>query len=301
MSLLSGIFSIRENFFQEIKMRMAITGDLHLNNNTYNIKDKETNLPIKTVDAFRALDFFVDECISRKVDRAVLVGDIYDNHFPGNGIREMFNRRVQKLSKSGIQVVVMIGNHDISGEHHAVKPIEGWRSNVRVVDKEVIEETEDYVAIYVPHTSEIESGKKTFPQIVAEMRPKVNGDIPVIFFGHMSLNGAMRNDSCAHSSKVDLSAGDIEATGATHGFLGHFHKHQKVGEGIPIYYVGSLERHRLDEINGDRGFYIFDTETSEMDRVEYKGQRPMKKIYVESFDEALADITHEGARRSMPR
>jgi DNA repair exonuclease SbcCD nuclease subunit len=206
---------------------------------------------------------------------------------------EMFNERIQKLTRAGIQCVIMTGNHDMSGNHHAIKPVRGWLSTVKVVDKPIIENGDGYTAIYVPHTVDIESGAKSFPQLVAALRPKVKPGEPCIFYGHMSVNGAMRNDSCEHTSKTDLSAGDIEATGATHAFLAHFHKHQKVGDGIPIYYGGSLERHRLDEINGERGFYVFDTETQETTRVEYTGQRPMKKIYVESFDEALADICHE--------
>ena len=62
-------------------MRTAVTGDLHLNNNTYNIKDRDSRLPIKTVDSFKAFDFFIDECIARKVDRIVLAGDIWNNHY----------------------------------------------------------------------------------------------------------------------------------------------------------------------------------------------------------------------------
>jgi len=275
-------------------MRIAITADLHLNNSTYNIRDKESGLPIKTVDSFRALDFFIDECVSRKVDRIVFAGDIYDNHNPSSSIMEMFNERVQRASREGIQIVIMAGNHDMNGDHHAIRPVRGWISTIKVVDKPIVEHSkEGFTAIYVPHTSGIESGTVSFPQMVASMRPELKEGEPCIFFGHFSVNGAMRNDSSEHSKKTDVSAGDIEATGATHAFLGHFHKHQKIGSGIPIYYVGSLERHRMDEIDGDRGFYIFDTKTLKADRVEYAGQRPMKKIYAESFDEAFGDITHE--------
>lgn len=274
-------------------MKIAITADLHLNNSTYGIKDRETGLPIKAVDSFRALDFFISESISRKVNRIVIVGDIYDNHHPGNKIMEMFNDRIQNASAAGLQIVVMPGNHDMSGDNHAISPVKGWLPNIKVVEKPMVENGNGYKAIYVPHTPDIESGVRSFPQLVASQRVERNGGEPVIFFGHFSVNGAMRNDSSEHSSKMDVSAGDIEATGATIAFLGHFHKHQKIGDGIPVYYVGSLERHRIDEINGDRGFYIFDTDTQEMERVPYSGQRPMKKIYVESFEEALADIEHE--------
>ncbi len=274
-------------------MKIAYTGDLHLNNKTYNIKDKATGLPVKTVDAFRALDFFVDKCIDMKVDRIVFGGDIFDNYHPSNEILEMFNQRVQKASHHNIQIVAMAGNHDMSGEQHALRPMRGWLSTIKVVDQPIAEQGDGFTAIYVPHTADIDSGAKSFPQLVASMKPEVKPGEPCIFFGHFSVNGAMRNDSCEHNSKIDVSAGDIEATGATVAFLSHFHKHQKVGTGIPIYYSGSLERHRMDEINGDRGFYVFDTETQKYDRVEYTGQRPMKKIYVESYEEAYDDIMAE--------
>jgi len=271
-------------------MRVAVTADLHLNNKTYGIKDRDSGLPIKTVDSFRALDFFVSECKAQKVDRVVIAGDVYDNYHPSSDIMEMFNTRLQDLESSGIQVVVMPGNHDASGNTYAISPIKGWSSTIKIVDKPVVENGDGYKAIYVPHTSDIESGARSFPQLLASVRTEREGDEPIIFFGHFSVNGAMRNDYSEHVSKMDVSAGDIESTGATVAFLGHFHKHQKIGTGIPIHYVGSLERHRLDEINGERGFYIFDTETQESTRIPYTGQRPMKKIHVESFDEALADI-----------
>jgi DNA repair exonuclease SbcCD nuclease subunit len=273
-------------------MIMAITADLHLNNSVYGVMDKDTGLPIRTVDSLKALSFFVDSCIEKKIDRAVIAGDVYDTHAPVNTVQRLFNRQVQKLVAAKIQVVIMVGNHDTCDNHHALMPSEGWNKLVKVVDKEIVEITPTYSCIYVPHTIDVQRGVKTFPQIVNSVvqdRTALTG--PVVFFGHFAVNGSVSNDYHVHSSRTDAALSDILATGAQVAFLGHFHKFQRLECDIPAYYVGSLERHNMTDTSTERGFTIFNTETMEIDRVLYTGYRPMKKIYSSSYDEAMKEIT----------
>jgi len=273
-------------------MKIAVTADTHLNNSVYGVRDPESGLPLKTVDSFRALDFFVEESIVRKVDRVCFVGDIYTNHYPLNSIRQMFVERVQMLTKKGIQVVLLTGNHDFTNSHHALMPLRGWSSLVKVVDQPIIERNPEFAAMYIPHTGDIESGKDNFPSLVRSMTMK-DDDTPKLFFGHFSVNGAARNDSTSHDNRSDVSVGDIESTCCDYAFLGHFHKYQRLESETWISYVGSIERHSISELNSNCGFSIIDTSTGEIERVVYDRLRPMKRILSASFDEAMDDIRDE--------
>lgn len=275
-------------------MRMAITADLHLNNSTYGVEDKETGLPIRTIDSIRAFKFFVDSCISLNVDRAVIIGDVFDDQAPINTVRQMFNEQIQKLANAKIQSVIVVGNHDACNNHNALMPLKGWNRLVKIVDKEIIENSDSYSCIYVPHTVDVHLGKKTFPQVVREVVKDSSAlKKPRIFFGHFSVNGGVSNDYKVNSTKTDVSIGDILSTGADIGFLGHFHKFQRLDGDTPIYYVGSIERHDMSDTSNDRGFTLFDTETMETDRVQYNDLRPMKKIYTSSYSEAMKEISDE--------
>jgi len=273
-------------------MRVAITADLHVNNDVYKIRDVKTGLMLRTMDSFRALDFFVDKAIELEVDRVVAVGDIYHNHYPTSDIRRMFAERMQKLVNAGIQTVLMVGNHDACRDHHALMPLKGWNKLLKVVDAEVVEldKDDDYAAIYIPHTNAVERKEVKFPELVRTVTMGSKFPEPCLFFGHFGVTGAMKNDIRENTNRADVSVADIEATGATVAFLGHYHKHQAVKGNIPIHYVGSLERHRMDELNGKRGFYIYDTDTQESEWVEYDGCRPMARIVATSFEEAMDDI-----------
>jgi DNA repair exonuclease SbcCD nuclease subunit len=275
-------------------MRMAITADLHLNNSVYGVTDKDTGLPIRTVDAFKAFEFFVDKAIEMKVDRVVVVGDIFDNHAPSNSIHFLFNKQVQKLGRAGIQSVMLVGNHDSCESHHAVLPLKGWSKIIKVVDEPVVEKRDDYTCIYVPHTPSVQKGDETFPALVRTVSPDSSElSHPRIFFGHFAVTGALMNDYKESSGRSDVSVGDILSTGADVAFLGHFHKFQKIDAPIPIYYVGSLERHDMTDSSEDRAFMVYDTVTSEIDRIPYTGLRPMRKINTASYAEAVADIAAE--------
>jgi len=283
-----------ENAEPEREMRIAITADLHLNNSVYGVYDKDMRLPLRTVDALRALEFFVDKSISLKVDRIVVAGDVFDNHTPSNHVRRMFHRQIQKLVASNIQVVILTGNHDCCESHHALLPSVGWSNLIKIVDTPVVESRPDYSCIYVPHTADVQSGKTTFPAVtrgVVKDASKLSH--PRILFGHFSVKGAMMNDYKSSDGRSDVSIGDIMSTGADIAFLGHYHKFQRLEADIPVYYVGSLERHNMTDISEDRSIMVYDTVSKEVERIPYTTFRPMKKINVASYAEAMADITSE--------
>lgn len=263
-------------------MKIAVTADPHLNNNSYHIQDSDSGLYIKSIDAIRAFEWFGDEAINRKVDRIVVVGDVYHHPDTTELIRTRLNKVLQKLAGEGIQVVIMAGNHDFCSRYHALQSLVGWNKHIKILDKPFVETG---VATYVPHTMDIECERTDFREVIKGL-PTADSKNHV-FFGHFAVRGALRDNLSREESGNAVSATDIEGTGATVAFLGHFHKYQRIKGNIPIFYTGSIENHRMDDMDGKRGFFIYDTDTGEYERVDYENCRPMHSIEVEDFDSAM--------------
>lgn len=271
-------------------MRIAICADLHLNNNSYG-KIMDDGLPLKVHDNFAALKFFVDQCIEQKINRVVVVGDVYDNPGPTSKIRALFNDHVQKLLNAGIEVRILVGNHDTCMEHHALSPIKGWNNKLMVIENKNIEADGTNVFAYIPHSKDIESKKETFKEVIDKLKEtskKLKGKRLVIF-GHFSVSGSMNNDVCTHYNAKDPSTSDLEDIGCEAFFLGHFHKHQKLSEKQSIYYVGSLERQTFSERDQPKGYCIYDTETKEVEYIQTPA-RKMVEIVTYNYEELMGQI-----------
>jgi DNA repair exonuclease SbcCD nuclease subunit len=280
-------------------MIIAIAADLHLNNSTYGKANKD-GLPMKTVDALNAFVWIVDECLARRVDRFIVVGDVYDNHYPSNLVRKTFNQQVQRLTSEGIEVVLMAGNHDFCSDHHALMPTHGWNKDVKIVDKVVYESKEDFLAAYVPHTFEIEHREKTFRDYIAEVKAKLDGidrSKKFILYGHFGVCGSMQNDSHQNTNPDDVTIPQLEALKPDAIFLGHYHKRQKLSDKADIYYVGSHERHDFSEANQEKGFAIYDTSDGSLEFVDNCNTRDMIEISghsVEDLEEKLDGVNLDG-------
>jgi len=265
-------------------MRIAITGDTHLNNNTYQIIDQQSGLYVKSLDALNAFEWFGSEAIKNKVDRIVVLGDLYNHPDPTDAVRRRANATIQKVVAAGIQVVILTGNHDFCSKYHALESLKGWSPLVKIMDEPFIETG---IAAYIPHTFDIECERTNFHDSIASL-PNGKGPQPKIFFGHFAVHGAMRDNHSIDNSGSSISAAEIVGTGAEIAFLAHFHKYQRIKADIPIFYCGSIENHRMDDMDGKRGFFIYDTEDGDFDFVDYPHCRPMHSIEVDSVESAVA-------------
>lgn len=104
-------------------MKIAHTADWHLGR-LWQGRLGVDNLPILGMDAFLALDFLIEQCIERGVELLLVAGDVFDSNNPPNAVMQQFARRMARLSKSGIQTVVIVGNHDSApASANAIDPI----------------------------------------------------------------------------------------------------------------------------------------------------------------------------------
>lgn len=290
--------------------KIAIAADLHLNNNPYG-KIMEDGLPLKIHDNFNALDFFVEQCIDRKVCKAIIVGDTFDNPAPSSRVRRLLNKRLQKLINNNIEVVVLVGNHDSFMEHHALEPLMGWSNKLKIVENvgyDLCGQNQEVCFVYMPHTKDVENKKTTFKEYIAKFKDVrytfPHNDKRLIFFGHFGTFGSFLNDLSLNSDSGDVSPKDLENLECEICFLGDYHKRQKISGTKDIWYVGSLERQDFSEKDQEKGFCVYDLEEKSLEWVNYDarkmtvitGNTPLEissLITEESVSNAIVKITVE--------
>src|SRR5436305_13804989 len=93
-------------------MKIVHTADLHIGLEAHGPTNPHTGLPHRLEDFLIALDQIVDAAIAERADLVIMAGDIYKSRDPSPTHQREFARRVLRLSRSGIEVVIVPGNHD---------------------------------------------------------------------------------------------------------------------------------------------------------------------------------------------
>ncbi len=90
-------------------VQILCTGDVHLGR-------RPSRVPVESdeLSARRVWDRFVDTALDRKVDVAVLTGDIVDSENQMYEAYGALEQGVRKLAEGGVEVVSVAGNHDHS-------------------------------------------------------------------------------------------------------------------------------------------------------------------------------------------
>src|SRR5215467_4480351 len=93
-------------------IKLLHLADIHIGMENYGRINPETGLNTRLHDFLDVLDEAMDRAISERVDAVVIAGDIYKSRDPSPTHQREFARRVLQLSRSGIEVVLVPGNHD---------------------------------------------------------------------------------------------------------------------------------------------------------------------------------------------
>ena len=93
-------------------MRILHFADLHIGVENYGRVDPETGLSTRLRDFLDTYDELVDHAIDNSVDLVLFCGDAYKSRDPSQTHQREFARRVAKLSRAGIPVFLLVGNHD---------------------------------------------------------------------------------------------------------------------------------------------------------------------------------------------
>lgn len=269
------------------KLRVLHLADIHLGIEKYGRLDAATGLNTRLLDFVACFDEAVDYAFENDVDLVVFCGDAYRNRDPSPTYQREFARRIHRLARNGIQVFLLVGNHDLPlslGRAHTVEIFETLEVPNVVIGRKpglyLVETRRGPVQIVaIPWLarniilSKDEYKNKTIAEIndllgdyvaarVEEFAGRLDPETPAILAAHMSVMGATFG-----SEKSVMLGHDVvvpRSVVANHAFdyvaLGHVHKHQVVNNFPLAVYAGSIERVDFGEEDEEKGFVVVELE-----------------------------------------
>jgi len=266
-------------------VRILHFADAHINMANYGQHDPETNLPMRVVDFLKSLDTIVSTAIEEKVDLVIFAGDAYKDRNPAPTFQREWGRRIMQLANSGIPVVLLVGNHDLSPSLNRAHALEEFNTleieHVIVADKPRFYRPDDLWGlplqmISLPWISrsgmvahlDLSLGKSE--EIYQELESKIGNvvnqwldeadpELPVVLAAHASIQGAVYGGERTVMLGKDLvlSGSLVKDPRLDYVAMGHIHKPQDLNEGQhpPVVYPGSIERVDFGEAQ-DKKYFV---------------------------------------------
>jgi len=257
------------------------TADVHIGVENYGRPDPVTKTSTRLVDFLETLDEVVEFAIENSADLVLFCGDAYKSRNPNQTHQREFAKRIYSLANNGIQVFLLVGNHDspnipgpasaleifptlnIQNVHigstlttHLIKTKSGPIQIVSLpwVRKGQFMSSSDSSQL---NTEQLNSTIQSMLTMkILDQASKLDPAIPAILAGHVSIDSArtsseksmmLGNDYVLLKSSVALPQFDYVA-------LGHIHKYQLLNESPRVVYPGSLQRIDFGEEKDIKGF-----------------------------------------------
>ena len=262
-------------------MLIVHTADVHIGVENYGKPDPVTKTSTRLVDFLNTLDEVVAFAIENSADLVLFCGDAYKSRNPNQTHQREFAKRIYSLANEGIQVFLLVGNHDspnIPGPASALDIFPTLNiHNVHIgstLSTHLIETKSGPIQIVsLPwirkgqFMTSSESGQLNTEQLnstiqsmltakISDQASNLDPDVPSILSGHVSIDSAhtsseksmmLGNDYVLLKSSVALPQFDYVA-------LGHIHKYQLLNENPRVVYPGSLQRIDFGEEKDVKGF-----------------------------------------------
>jgi exonuclease SbcD len=275
--------------------------DLHLGVETYGRPNPKTGLSSRIEDYLRSLDQLIKYAIDNKVDVIIFCGDTYKNREPTPTQQRELAKRINLLSKSGISLFLLPGNHDIPNTFGRANSVEVFDTldieNVFTVTRPemvVIQTASGPLQIaalpwlrrssLLAHFNRETTHNLSFSEInrlmeeiltgiVSDLATKVDQTIPAILAAHIWVSGAKLGTEANITIGYEhtLLPSILSNPAFDYVALGHIHRQQVIGDNPPLVYSGSLDRIDFGDELIQKGFYVVDIENDSPDRkVSYK-------------------------------
>lgn len=307
-------------------MRILHTADTHLGLVRHSVPGTTSR-----ADDFAAtLMRFADTAVERKVDVAIIAGDVFHTRRPLPRDILALMKALNRLHDQQITVLIAPGNHDgmdAVGDPrtHAL----AWMNELPPTGVHVF--TEPFanflhygatafgvVAIPYPHRrsfdalmpdlkpdERIEEISRRLESAIEAMYDKVSamgaGHEPVIFVGHLSTLGSKLGTEVTMRFGWDVAIRSAILDRFDYAALGHIHRQQQAGE--KAWYPGSPEYMDFGEEGQPKGFLLAEVERGQPPRVEVidSKPRPMMTVEVHRKDGAWQDPQFERVKDAIVR
>ena len=252
----------------------------------YGRTDPETGLSTRLGDFLDSLDQVVEFALNEGVDLVLLAGDAYKGRDPTQTHQREFAKRLNRLSRAGIPIFLLVGNHDLPAASSRATAVDIFPT-LEVANIYVGANLETYnvatpsgplqvLAVPWPRRSAIlsreESRGLSIEQVRQALEERLTRGIertakaldpkgPAIPTGHVTGNGATVGTERSMMLGQDhvLLVSALDRPEVEYVALGHIHKHQILRPDPPmVVYSGSLQRVDFSEEGDEKGFCVVD-------------------------------------------
>ncbi|MDR3373298.1 MAG: DNA repair exonuclease [Ancalomicrobiaceae bacterium] len=224
-------------------------------------------------EAFQEL---IDRALVEGVAFAVIAGDIYDGEWRDTSIGHFFNREISRLSRAGIPVFMVKGNHDAESEVTRALPLP---EGVHVFPADAAGTVELEALGVALHGRSFAT--RAVSENLALAYPPARPNRLNIGLLHTSLTGRPGHEAYAPCSLADLSS-----RGYDYWALGHVHAFEIVATDPHVVYPGNLQGRSIRE-PGEKGAVFVDVVDGRIAGV--------RRIIVDKARFAAAEIDISGA------
>jgi exonuclease SbcD len=265
-------------------MRLIHTSDWHLGQYFF------TKSRAAEHQAF--LNWLIEQIEQQQVDALIVAGDLFDTGSPPSYARELYNRFVVELQRTGCQLVVLGGNHDSVATLNESRELLSCLNTTVIASAQGAPEQQivvlnrrdgqpGAVLCAIPFlrprdllTSRAgESGAQkqqalqeaiaehyqTLYQAACERRDQLGLPLPIVATGHLTTVGVTTSDSVRDIYIGTLDAFPAQAfPPADYIALGHIHRAQNVAKSEHIRYSGSPIPLSFDELGKAKSVFLVD-------------------------------------------
>ncbi len=223
--------------------RFFHTADVHLGSPLVGLRAQDPELGQHFIGATRsAFANLVTSAIEEEVAFVLIAGDLFDGDWKDYATGQFFVREVGKLTRAGIRVVLLKGNHDAASVVSKSLPLPDGVTVLSHRKPETCLLKEYGVAVHgqsFPH--------RAVPENLSLSYPHPQAGLFNIGLLHTSLAGYSE-----HETYAPCTADDLQRRGYDYWALGHVHTREVIGDTPTIVFPGNLQGRHVHE-SGAKG------------------------------------------------
>lgn len=247
--------------------KIALVSDVHLGTRQYGLKERYEDF----IASFRSIG---DRIVDMKPDAFVIGGDLFDSPRPDARSVYEAKRVVEKVSRAGVEVYGIDGNHDLADGY--------WLATIGAEEVLPYEATEIGSSGVTMCGIHYRNGRDMIEKIEDMIDKGVRADILVAHFALAEMNGGGSADTGVQELSPLLDQLGVKAV-----LMGHVHIPQcNRWNGVLYVNPGSTEMKAANE-PAEKYMFVLDTDTWTAEPIKIRTRR-VEAIDVSTEDELCA-------------